>query len=317
LKDLEETQIELINETTRAAETLTGSLDRLELISGLLGQASEKILEAGAQLELSASASVDAQKSAIEAQQELLSAAQSHTEAMTAARKELSAAWDEAVQNAKGAIHQIQEAARELREGIADQLVRALHTFDGALGETIGRFSGTLAQVDDSIGELAPAANSIRSSCDEMRNQTEALAQTMQNVQKLVEGLVAKNVTEAATAASALSEVVGSTGRILAQEASLREELARTLSHLGQLGKDLETVNTTLTSAKLTDLGESLRPLAETLRGIQTGLNGSDPAQPLGARLSLVVERVNELSRALESLNSRLGEKRGLFNFLR
>ena len=106
-------------------------MDRLEEISHTLGQAAEKIVFAGAGHEKSAGAAVEAQEIAQNAQRELLHAAEVHSEAMTNARQQLSEAWDSAVEQAKGTIFQIQEATREFREGIGDQLIRALDTFDG------------------------------------------------------------------------------------------------------------------------------------------------------------------------------------------
>ena len=78
-------QHRLIKETSRAAETLSGSLDRLETISGLLKDAAEDVLSAGAQLEVSAGAATESQKAALEAQRELMRAADVHADAMSQA----------------------------------------------------------------------------------------------------------------------------------------------------------------------------------------------------------------------------------------
>ena len=126
-------QTKLIEETSRAARTLSESLDRLEQISYSLGEAAVKVADAGKQLKASAKTAADAQAASVLAQEQLLTASEQHSEMMTKARTELMEAWDGAVEQARGTIHQIQETTRELGEGIGDQLVMALEKFDGSL----------------------------------------------------------------------------------------------------------------------------------------------------------------------------------------
>ena len=120
-------QTKLIEETNRAARTLGESLDRLEQISHSLGEAAGMVAEAGIQLEGSAKTAADAQAAALLGQEQLLTASEQHAEMMTKARTELMEAWDGAVEQARGTIHQIQETTRELGEGIGDQLVVSDH----------------------------------------------------------------------------------------------------------------------------------------------------------------------------------------------
>lgn len=179
LQEAAEVQKNLIEETTRAGETLKGSLDRLEIISSTLGEAAEKIVDAGAQLHRSAEAASEAQRIARSAQSELLEATKSNSEAMHEARISLEQAWEKATEQARGAIYQIQQATRELGEGIGEKLVRALQTFDGSLSEVIERFSGTLSEVDGAISELPGAADRIGNSAEKLAEQVQIISQSV------------------------------------------------------------------------------------------------------------------------------------------
>jgi hypothetical protein len=309
LKDSASVQEKLIVETTRAAETLSGSLDRLESISYLLGQAAEKVMLAGATLEKSATAAVQAQENALEAQRELVQAAEAHSSAMENARQQLSEAWETAVEQARGAIYQIQEATKELKEGIGDQLLKALETFDKVLAETTERFSGTLAQVDDSVGELPKVAKAVQESCLVLEASTQKLVQGVEKTQEMVAGLISENIEKATDAASVLRETVESASGTIEKQSQFQGQLISALKNLDSLALDLESLRTPIGTVgpQLEEISVSLQPLMTTLTKLQSSMDGE-------GRLKLLEDALQNTTRELSGLSQVLSKSQEISN---
>ena len=305
LRGVSEVQQDLIMETTRAAETLRDSLDRLELIAQMLNAAAEKITDAGAELERSAVAATEAQRSAFEAQEQLVGATRVHSQAMSEAREGLMEAWGVAVEQAKGAIFQIQEATRELSSGIGDQLVNALQSFDGALGETINRFSGTLAQVDGSIGELPPAAQAIRESCESLEQRTSDVLRTLESTRSLVEGIVADNVGDAVEAAGRLEQVARVSADLVERSGQIGTELGKTAEELSRTVSGFEGAQTGFAEfdSTMKGLSSNLSPINESLTTISSSLDG-------GAQVAGILDRLTDITTALEALTRTMEQTR-------
>lgn len=309
LKEFTEIQLRLVGETTRAAETLGSTLSRLEAISQSLAGAAGKVADAGILLNNSAEAATKAQEAALAAQRELLTAARGHSEAMSQARAELSQAWDKAIAQATGAIHQIQEATRELGEGIGDQLVKALQTFDGALAEVVQRFSGTLAQVDGSVAELPPAATAIKLACDGLKAQTEAMSETVAGIEKLVTGLVAENVDRATEAARQLSE---GTVRAMEAAASLNlvpGQLRQLLEDMTQASSGFSRASDTMQrmESSLQEIGRASSPIQSHLSAISSAIDGGKPLSSLQETISRLSADIAKLQASLERMPGATG----------
>lgn len=312
LKQSSEVQLQLVGETTRAAETLGSTLGRLETISQSLADAAGKVADAGILLNNSAEAATKAQEAALAAQSELLAAARGHSEAMSEAREQLSQAWDRAIAQATGAINQIQEATRELGEGIGDQLVKALQTFDGALAEVVQRFSGTLAQVDGSVGELPPAAEAIKLACDGLKAQTEAMSETVARIENLVTGIVADNVDRATEAARQLSE-----GTARATEAAVAlnlvpGQLRQLLEEMTQASAGFSRASDTMErmEGSLQEIGRTSSPIQSHLSGILSAMDGGKPVSSLQETIKRLSADIEQLQASIERMLTAPGSEK-------
>ena len=294
-------QTRLIEETSRAARTLGESLDRLEQISHSLGEAAEKVAEAGVQLEISARTAADAQAAASLAQEQLLLATEQHSNMMTKARTELMEAWDGAVEQARGTIHQIQETTRELGEGIGDQLVSALEKFDGALAEMINRFSGTLAEVNGSVAELPAAAKEIRESVVGLREESGRMAEGVGELGEMVKGLLAQNIQQAVEASTQLQEVTSSAVGVIESaneiQASIQTSAAVMSKALGEIGEIREAFGGLAPNVR--DLSSTITPLSGEVRNLSHLLDG-------GGTVSTFNRNLEALSNQLEGLEANL-----------
>ena len=294
-------QTRLIEETSRAARTLGESLDRLEQISHSLGEAAAKVAEAGVQLEVSARTAADAQAAASLAQEQLLLAAEQHSEMMTKARSELMEAWDGAVEQARGAIHQIQETTRELGEGVGDQLVTALVKFDEALSEMINRFSGTLAEVNGSVAELPPAAKEIRESVVGLREESGRMVEGISQLGEMVKGLLADNVGLAVEASAQLKEVTSSAVSVIESahgiDDSIQASAAVMRDALGEIGEIREACG---------GLALSLRNLTSTVTPLYGQLDALAQQLDDGGIVSKFNRTLDELSTQLQGVEGHL-----------
>ncbi len=275
-----EVQQNLIEQTGKVAETLTGSLDRLELVSGLLRDAAEDVVGAGVQIEQSLSAAAESQEAALSAQKQLVEAVGVHSEAMTEARQELEQSWRAAVDQATGTIERIREATREFANSVSDQLVTSLGHFDGALAETVERFSGTLVQVDGSVGELPPAAEAMRESAELTSQRAGELRDAVTGLNDLVGGIVTENLLSATHAAGKLQEVV-----LAAQE---------TMKGMSELG------------SQLTSRLESMAVISSEV------LDSRESAKEAATRLTALLEEVAEMQSSVRVISSSLGDNGGL-----
>jgi len=299
-------QHRLIKETSRAAETLSGSLDRLETISGLLKDAADDVLNAGAQLEVSAEAATESQKAALEAQRELMRAADVHADAMSKARVDLEQAWAKAVEDATGAIEQIRQATGELTKGISDQLVKALQSFDSSLAETIARFGGTLAQVDGSISELPPAASAMKESAEEMTSRIAELQKTVVSLADLVRGILSENVADASTAAEKLEATLAETDRTVQGLARFSDSLDARLEVLDGMSENLSGMRTTAAEA-ITGVGT----LSERMKQTETAIERLRVILDNDGASGALLGQLSEMSagmKAIRELTTRLTE---------
>ena len=92
--------------------------------------------------------------SAKEGQEYLRETMQRQVETMSRTREELESTWMVVTENANDMVGRISETITELTEGIGDNMVNALDTFDGKVAEVVERFSGSLFEAGQTIQEL-------------------------------------------------------------------------------------------------------------------------------------------------------------------
>ena len=281
-------------------------MDRLEQISHSLGEAARKVAEAGVQLEISARTAADAQAAASLAQEQLLLASEQHSEMMNKARTELMEAWAGAVEQARGAIHQIQETTRELGEGVGDQLVTALVKFDEALSEMINRFSGTLAEVNGSVAELPPAAKEIRESVVGLREESGRMVEGISQLGEMVKGLLTNNVEQAVEASTQLKEVTSSAVSVIESSHAIGDSIQKSAAvmreALGEIGEIREAFGSL--SPNLRDLTSTVNPLYGELKALAQQLDG-------GGVVSKFSQDLDELSTQLQGVERHLKDHLG------
>ncbi|MDM7995627.1 MAG: MotA/TolQ/ExbB proton channel family protein [Acidobacteriota bacterium] len=334
-------QIELTQTTLKAADTLGTSLDKLERIANSLGIAADQIAAAARSAETSAAAAVESHRTALQAQKELNDAVEKQTDSLRAAREDLVSAWNATVEQARSAIYQIQEATRELGEGIGESLVKTLETFDGAAARIVGHFSGTLSQLDASIGELPPIVDAIKEAGQQILSSSNTSASELSKLESIVSGPFTSAARDAVEASIRTTEAVESIRRLINAATEVSNQLTGTSQKLaaaansfiyvkiqiGQLPTTLGQIQPripameqqlqTLTASLDGPLTSQLSVLTEVWKSIEPALNqlGSLPDRMVSVRASLdavqsgVTTHLSELNRHMNSIRTRLYEK--------
>lgn len=227
-------QMELLGETRRAAEVLSGSLDRLEQISSMLSDAAQRVLEAAGQLQNVVEGTEELQRRSHEQAEAVAASTKAQVEALAQGRAQLFASWQLAVDQAQTTVRQLQNS----QEQIEASLVKALTRFDGTLAEVLDHFSGTLNQVDGSVAELPPAAQEIRDSSTAMAKSGEELRKAVTDMKAMVTGMVSKNTERAVQAASQLQNAVSVAENSANDNRKTMQQLQRSLDHLREALED-------------------------------------------------------------------------------
>lgn len=293
-------QIELSQRVSQAADALANSLDRLENVSAVLGTAAEQIAAAARTAEASAAAATESHRRAVEAQRELRDAVENETLSLKAAREDLVAAWNATVEHARSAISQIQEATRELGEGIGESLIKTLETFDGSAARIVSHFSGTLSQLDASIAELPPIAQALRDAGEQILSSSNASAAALEKLESLVAGRFSDTVREAMEASDRTIGAVENIQRTVAGTTALSDQLALSSQKLMEAADAFIGVQSQ--TRRLAEVMERIQPHFHTMEEHLHTLAGSLDG-PLSAQLNAIVEA----SRKIEPSLSRLG----------
>jgi prophage DNA circulation protein len=258
-----QSQTALIERTTKLNQGITGIVERLDGIVRDLSSAADGFGDFAAALGESAQALVASNEKALSAQEQLRAQLEADRVSMADAHDLLAASWRSAIEEAnraigstQAAVHQISEAAREVGQGVGDQLVNALSTFDSALGEVIGRFSGTLAQVDASVGELPPTALAMRDTISTLNGHAGTLAKSTATLEDLVRNQLTVFGKDTAAAASHLHGVMQVVMRAAQNDIQNQktlieaaESLRGTLITFGNKVEDLQSVAALLLQA--------------------------------------------------------------------
>ena len=179
-------QTELIDRTHRASESFTSSLEALERVSGDLREIATSFQSVSGELKGSTEAAQEAHENVIALQEDLANGVQLQTAQLDRARTELETAWRQGINTATGAVQQITESAKQVGDGVGDQLVNALSIFDSALAEVIERFSGTLSQLDASVSELPPLMLSAKEQLSGVTAGSRELSTSVERLETLV-----------------------------------------------------------------------------------------------------------------------------------
>ncbi len=316
-------QVELIRQTDAAARSLGASLDRLEQIGGTLGKGAADILVAGKGLEASAKTALEAQREARAAQDELLKAMREQSDTISNAAREMESSWTTAVERALGAIHQIQEASRQLGEGIGDTLLKALESFDSAVAEIVSRFSGTLAQVDASISELPPVAASLKNGTEEFSKTVGTLNEGINSLEKSILGPFSASLQSALDAASRIKEetaaiehLLGGASMVQKEFVSASQQLSMTAASFAGIRDEIDILNKA--AANIIPL---LNPVQQGLANLNSSLDGDlrvqfsavkdvwQSIEPAITRLSSLPSELKEVHKVIDQLGIKISER--------
>jgi len=91
---------------------------------------------------------------------------------------------------------------------LSEQLTGALNSFDDKLAEVLSRFSGTLAETKDTIGELPSFIGDLSGSFDAIATKMDGQKEILEDIKATTHGLVSDNIQKAVDAANALSSSV-------------------------------------------------------------------------------------------------------------
>lgn len=199
LQDQFKVQSELIEKTSGAARILSESLESLEGISRELKSSADDIASAAGLLEESAS-------KAMEGQEVLRESMDRQIQTMTTTREQLEKGWEIITDNTDGVVELIRQVIGELAEGVGNQLNNALNTFDSKVAEVVERFSGTLFETNQTIGELPGILAKLEETLEEMRSDISTQKNILDELTNTTRDMVAPNIEKAAEASRDLHQ---------------------------------------------------------------------------------------------------------------
>jgi len=194
-----EVQKELISKTSRAGEILGQSLEDLEFISDRLKSSSEKIAEAATTLEKSA-------ERAMEGQDVLRSSMEQQIAAMNETTEQLGQTWGKITGEAQDVVEYTRQSIKELAEGVGENMVNALTTFDGKVAEVIERFSGTIFEAGQTINELPAILTDVEEKLSSISATFDENKDVLNEMNTVTKNVVSDSVQKAVEASVRLNE---------------------------------------------------------------------------------------------------------------
>lgn len=186
-------QSELIEKTGRAGEILNDSLASLSTISLELKSSASEVTSAATLL-------ADSAQQAKEGQKNLGDLINRQIEAMATTKEELEISWQTISAGMRSVVEHTRNLIDRMADTLGEHLTGALNAFDGKLAEVVGRFSGTLLETKDTIGELPNLLGDIKDSFTSIANDLESQSSLLSQLRDTTQNLVAPNVEKAAEA---------------------------------------------------------------------------------------------------------------------
>lgn len=293
--------IEMAEKTLQAAGALGSSLDRLEKIADTLGAASNQISAAAQSAEASAQAALESHTSALKAQTGLREAVEIQVIALKSSREELVSGWNAAVEQALGAIYQIQEATRQLGASIGESLVKTLETFDSSAATIVSHFSGTLSQLDASINELPSIVSDIKDAAYKIVESSNNTAVELSKLESIVSGPFMDAAQEAVTASTETTKAVESIETLVTNAASLSEQFAGSSRKLAAAADTFEAVQsqTGQLAAAIGQIEAHIPGVEHHLKSLALSLDG-----PLTAQIKTIEDAWNGIAPSLSRMGT-------------
>jgi len=123
----------------------------------------------------------------------------------------------------------VEKLINRMSTALSEQLTGALNSFDDKLAEVLSRFSGTLGETKDTIGELPSFLGDLSGSFDAIATKMETQKEILEEIKGTTKGLVSENIEKAVEAASALSSSVERMGAVAESLRSFMEKFSETI----------------------------------------------------------------------------------------
>jgi len=315
-------QSELIDKTGDAARILNESLESLEGIASELKSSAKDITDAAVLLR-------DSAKKSMEGQDVLRETMDRQIGAMTQTRTDLEETWVAITGHANGLMEMMGELIRELAEGVGEQLNKALTVFDSKVAEVVERFSGTLFETHENIGEFPELLLKLGQSIDRVNENVSSQKTILEGLENTTKNLVAPNIEKALTASHDLQSTwqslddarhelqswfEGSVESLRTAAVQFESTLVTSVRDLGawsqKTSSDMET-NAHLLSESgplhtaLVDLGVRLSEIQHAGGEPQRDPNGENPSKT-ELQLKYIHENLQQLSHSNKILQESL-----------
>ncbi len=123
---------------------------------------------------------------------------------------------------------------------LSEQLTGALNSFDDKIAEVLSRFSGTLSETKDTIGELPSFLGDLSGSFDAIATKMETQKEILEEIKGTTQGLVSDNIEKAVEAASVLSTSVEQISAAVASLGGFMDKLSETIKRTENLNQFIE-----------------------------------------------------------------------------
>jgi len=134
----------------------------------------------------------------------------------------------------------MEKLINRMSTALSEQLTGALNSFDDKLAEVLSRFSGTLLETKDTIGELPSFLGDLSGSFDAIATKMETQKEILEEIKGTTQGLVSDNIEKAVEAASVLSASVEQISTTVAALGGFMNQLNETIKRTENLNQVIE-----------------------------------------------------------------------------
>jgi len=134
----------------------------------------------------------------------------------------------------------VEKLINRMSTALSEQLTGALNSFDDKLAEVLSRFSGTLAETKDTIGELPSFLGGLSGSVDAIAKNMETQKEILEEINETTQGLVSENIDNAIEAASSLSTSIEQISATVASLGSFMDQLREAIRQTENMNQFIE-----------------------------------------------------------------------------
>ena len=214
---------------------------------------------------------------------------------MVQTRQELEGTWQAVTDNASLLVKEIRQTIEELSVGVGENMVKALDTFDGKVAEVVERFSGTLFEAGQTIGEMPVLITSLDEQLKGVNAGIEDQKKILAELNNTTRNMVGDNIEKACEASDRLvscsEKMSDTTGEIQQFFDTFLDKAKGNAENFGQSNREA-----------IDQLGRLFDDMTLEMRQASDFVNAASPIKELVDTLQKVESKIQTSSSSSENV---------------